>query len=302
LKALALAALAMGASGLAQAESSYYANFALEQYPTLWTDAANDSDRVTSGKWTMSNHSDTLVRARDLLGATTDPVTAPVTGELALEWGDWVAQSNMHRAGGPPFGFGSNTSIVTETGYPRDQQSVGGARVNQRSLGASITLHEPYGEGHAQATWDRSFELNAHSSITFSGIAGLGIETSEPSASAFQESFTLNDTTSFAGFAFADINNRVRTSVGASIFSAYTGNLGDIVDFDTDGTGRVTMTITNNFDTAMTGSLQVGSFVDVIATPVPEPEAYLSMIVGLGLIGAIARRKTKAAAPALTLA
>ena len=63
-----------------------------------------------------------------------------------------------------------------------------------------------------------------------------------------------------------------------------------------DGTGKSVLTTINLATGAAT---KVGDFVGTIngltVAPVPEPETYAMLIAGLGLIGAVSRRRNKKA-------
>jgi hypothetical protein len=155
--------------------------------------------------------------------------------------------------------------------------------------------------GFARATWTRDFSLDAHSSFTFSGLATIGIsgDASPLDASTF---FNLDAAQSFASLTLADAAERVRTSISATISSLFTGSLSDIFAYNIGPNGLLSLTISNHGDTALTGTLGAGSYVNVataVAAPVPEPAAILSMLVGVGFVGAAARKRLRAKAKAL---
>jgi hypothetical protein len=306
LKICALAVMAFGASGLAQAEASYSAGFTLTNnlLPALATGNAglDNPNYAYPGTWTGVSLKDARVDTLDLLSSTTDPVS----GELIPTWGNAGHSDNMHRSGGP--GLGESHAHIP-SGL---SDSYGEAGVYPIGLDAEVKLQKDAGKGTAKATWQRDFSLNAYASFTFSGLATVGITDPLNAPLNASTSFLENADKSFASLSLADAADRVRTSISASIFGL-TGIGAGIFSYATDPSGLLSLTITNPFATAINGTLQAGTYVDVtslpgatlsLASPVPEPSTYLTMVLGLGIVGAMTRRKSKpaSASPAPALA
>jgi hypothetical protein len=305
LKICALAIAALGASGLAQAEAAYSAGFTLTNnfLPPLATGTGLDNPNYAyAGTWTGVSLKDARVDTQDLLSSTRDPVS----GNLIPTWGNAGHSDNMHRAGGPGMG---ESHAHTPSGF---YETHGESGVYPTGLGAEIRLQKDAGKGKAQATWQRDFSLNAYGSFTFSGLAKVGITDPLNTPLSASTSFLENSDKSFASLTLADAADRVRTSISASLFGL-TGIGSGIFSYATDPSGLLSLTVTNPFATAINGTLQAGTFVDVtslpggtlsLASPVPEPSTYLTMVLGLGIVGAMTRRKAKraSASPAPALA
>jgi len=81
-----------------------------------------------------------------------------------------------------------------------------------------------------------------------------------------------------------DLFDRVRTTIGASIWSLGAG-LNDVFSYSVGSGGLLALTIINHSDSVPCGSLSAGSFVTV-SPPVPEPKAWLLLLLLLLLAGA----------------
>lgn len=154
------------------------------------------------------------------------------------------------------------------------------------SMGASGTIPETGGQIGAVAKWQNEFEIDPGATFTFSGIAGLSIY---GDAAPLQpvSSIIASDMLSFASLAYADAADRVGFGLGAWLDRA--GGLFSL----TNNAGRVSLSITNNTASLLTGTLRVASYVNVtsIASPAPEPETYAMLLLGLAVVGATARRR-----------
>lgn len=277
---LALAVAASFISPLAHAAADYSAHFELteQRLPTLLTGTGLDGPDSVAGSWTSPNRTDAVVETRTAPGAT-------------LNHSD-----NMHTAGGPPLQMGQTRAQVYEAVSP----ATGAASVYYTNLGASLQMPTSDATGFAHATWNRDFSLDARSSFTFSGLASIGIS-GDASPLVADTFFNLDAAQSFASLTLADAADRVRTSISASISSMFSGSLSDIFSYSIGPNGLLSLTVTNRGDTALTGTLGAGSYVNV-AAPVPEPAAVLSMLVGVGFVGAAARRRQRNKAQAEALA
>jgi hypothetical protein len=289
LKICALAILALGVSGLAQASGSYDAGFTLlgGRLPNLLTGSAMDDPSVPApGSWVQGAVRNAWVSTADLLpGSDGTP-----------DWGNAQYGPGMHNAGNAPTSLGE---IHSRT-YSGFAETYGSASVYWDKIGAGITLQGDAGRGTAEASWTRNFSLDAHSSFTFAGLGSLGITDPLGAPLNAATSFALNADQSFASLTLADAADRVRTSISASIFGL-SGIGSGFFSHATDANGLMSLTISNPYDTAISGSLQAGTYVNMLsfggapslASPVPEPSTYLTLVLGLGIVGAVARRKRK---------
>jgi hypothetical protein len=284
---VALAALAFGSASLAQATTaSYSAGFTLEAgLPRLLSGNPNfDGPDSLPGRWTSIGANNAEVRSTDLLSTSVDPDT----GAVVPNWGTTNYSANRNRSSGPPFSMGQSFAHVPGPGQV--SQTTGYASVGWSSLTALVEQNGFKSESTAAASWQREFSLDAHSSFTFSGIATLGLSGDAGPLDAIT-TFDLGAGSSFASLTLGDVLGRVRTSIGATISDMQAG-LGNIFSYSQGPNGLLSLTITNNGDTELRGSLNAGSYVSV-AAPVPEPEVWASMLLGLGLMGSVLRKRAK---------
>ena len=100
-----------------------------------------------------------------------------------------------------------------------------------------------------------------------------------------QSAFQAADT-SFAEGVFLslrDVWGRVSAGIGASLFG-----VGGQVTHTTGPDGLLSLTITNHGDTPLAGRLSAEAFslMRPLASPVPEPAVWLSMVLGWGAVAA----------------
>jgi hypothetical protein len=272
LKVLTFAIFTLLGSTLAQANDDNSAKFQVISSPTFRLDNTPDSANST-GLWTSLNNTHTSVDTRELI----DPATG--------QWSDWTHRNDMHRVSGPPLGLGENEAVAS-TPYGNAY-----AAVNLNSLGTAINANPTHIiEGRGLATWDRTFQLNANSSATFSGLVNLNLggQNALPSLASFS-STNLSANSLQGSLAFENPSHDVGTRLTATVNSPLS-NPAQVFSYSSDQNGVMSLTITNTSNNAISGSLGLSSWVN-ITSPVPEPAAYLSMLLGLGIVGAMARRK-----------
>jgi hypothetical protein len=161
--------------------------------------------------------------------------------------------------------------------------------VYNNGLTSKVDLTADYGRGDTYAGWTRKFSLDAHSAVTFSGIGSLGVNGQTlASPVVFDDGTRASSGESFASLTMADAYSKVSLSAIANSL------LGGTFSYTTDSTGLMSLTVKNSLDTALTGSFTVGT--SVLVSAVPEPATYLSLLLGLGVLGAVARKKNKAPA------
>ena len=281
-----VAALACGITSFAHADTTYNAGFVLQdgRLPFLRTGSPSfDGPHSLNGAWVGYGNIDATANSRDLLSSTVNPVT----GALEHTWGPSNHSDNMHRAGGPPIFMGeSNAYIYGPNDWTHTNAT---AYVGWSSLGASVGLTDRLADANTRATFTRDFSLDAHSSFTFSGFATIDIV---GDANPLSAGTTYDSNGSFASLTLGDLFGRVRTTIGATIWGVGAG-LSDIFSYSVGPGGLLSLTITNTGDTALLGSVNAGSYVNV-SPPIPEPETWLLLLAGAGIVGYTARKRKAA--------
>jgi len=285
LSRLAVVSAACCITSLAQADTTYSANFTLQgNLPMLRTGSPMwDGPQSLPGEWSSWNRIDAAVNSRDLLSSGVNPAS----GALEQTWGQQNHSDNMHRAGGPPLTMGESEAHIH--GSNDWTHTTATASVDWRSLRSAVTLTDRYADADSHATWSRDFSLDAHSSFTFSGLATVGISGDSNPLSA---ATTFNSNDSFASLTLGDLFGRVRTTIGANIWDIGSG-VSNLFNYSVGPGGLLALTITNNGDSALRGSLNAGSYVAVSA-PIPEPETWLLLLAGVGIVGFTARKRKPA--------
>ncbi|WP_457331109.1 PEP-CTERM sorting domain-containing protein [Rhizobacter sp. P5_C2] len=170
-------------------------------------------------------------------------------------------------------------------------------------LQADATRPQRWDDAAAGVNWDRTFSLLPNTSITFSGTATLGADRLWPTQTTFEASPNLNAQYANRGVlgfhSVADDGQGWRNgiSVVARIMnfdprlpagSPSLGRLGSVDDFaySNDEEGHVSLTLFNHSDELMFTNLSIGVFASAPYIPaVPEPAAWLTMLLGLGALG-----------------
>jgi len=236
------------------------------------------------------------INTSEQTGGTFDPVT----GIFEPTW-KLVSERRGSEPGFVALGFESQRNIegVDATVY-------GNVQARQSRVLTAMHLTDDTGAGIAHAIWDRAFVLAPGASATFSGVAqlsvqGIGIE---PLGTLVAANGTMTPDNflqlgmpgdAYGSVSLADAAGRVSSRMGVSFSGDLSGAPQDALRYTTDvGTGLMSLTLTN----ATTGNFTGNFFVDsvtrvVLASPVPEPETYASLLVGLGVVGGMSRRKKK---------
>jgi hypothetical protein len=281
LHTLALALISLSATSVtlanAPGDSVYGAGFTLSNTPNLKVGSSiMDEGRDTVGSWTSGNNANATVNLREMTDSG---------------WGPSMRSENIHRAGGFPLGMGDTNAFAGS----------GSAGVTTKSLGA--TVRDNAGstlEGTTVAEWSRNFSIDAHASFTFSGTASLTFAGQKLFPGLGQDIFASTGSSSYNFLQASDATHTVETRLSAYLDSydadAVIGVKGTQIkeqffSFTTNKqTGEMSLTINNIGNTALTGTLGINSTVSMTSA-VPEPSTYLSMLLGLGIVGAMTRRK-----------
>jgi len=300
--ALAAAMLLTGAMGSAQAQSDYAAGFrdASDNLGAYGSSAA--SHWLNGGEGSVGGS----IYTYEQNGGTFDPVT----GIFEPTWKAAGAESRSE----PAF-YGMD--LQARQHYAGEDFTIfGEVTARTASLQTALHLAGDTGAGTAHARWLRDFVLASGESATLSGVAllsvqGTGIDPlgslvashgSEPSAEFFGR-VALNPGEGFSSVGLADAAGRVASRIGVAFSGELVGNP-DAIHYTTDAaTGLMSLTVTNATASSFTGTFLVDSFSHVVlASPVPEPETYASLLVGLWVVGGMSRRKKKVAAPDVGMA
>ena len=264
LKSMAFCALAIGIFGTAQAQSSSTVNFTLTAPIALSTGIASiDAGRDTVGTW-ITDHRPNQSYWDYTYGMPTSIFLAGGIGQMGdpyfhdprifLPKGDGLSAEFQN---GEAASYKVDRARVSESVWMNDKT------IEARALAQdSIAPLKAYAESH----WTRAFELNPHSSFTVSGLLSFNGVGTDPSA--FIDGQYVND-----------------FNLDGSIAR------GGRVEYHSDNSGLVSATFFNPGDTPLLGRLNVEIAAGVSA--VPEPSVYLSMLVGLGIVGGIAGKRQK---------
>jgi hypothetical protein len=260
------------------------ASFALVGTPDLRTGMAMfDSGRTTVGSWTSGNKTDTLVMGRELTDSG---------------WSSWQGDANRNKSGGPPLWMGENVANLNRG------PTTGSAGVFYTNLGASLAATPSARvEASTNASWSRDFQLDAHSSLTFSGMATLSIGGGNlfdaypkpPSPSSHPAPVSIGfDADHGYGYSRRWWSDNAEHTIGTAVTGSLRDsslNPADVFSYSASSyTGAMTLTVTNTSDVPIFGTLGANSWAN-ITSAVPEPETYATLLVGLGVVGAVARRR-----------
>lgn len=163
--------------------------------------------------------------------------------------------------------------------------SFGGGAFDGESLPAGALDFSTFGTGYLQfsITVENGWELDAQSLVVRAAtlLYGSGIE-------------LRSSADSFASSLHSSVLN-----TGYPNYNTYTANLGTVTALQ-NLTGTTTFRLygTSAFGDAQfaVDSLALSGELGPVAAPVPEPETYALMLAGLGVVGAMARRRRARAA------
>lgn len=251
-----------------QAQSSFGSGFTVTQQPPVGA-----PDPTAPARWV------------DNTFRLPDSASAHVVDQVGFEngvpvWGTEMGRGNSDSEFVMVYGEGLRTGIYASAHvtYPFNQ-----------SMSAGGSIPETGGQIGAVAKWQNEFEIDPGATFTFAGIAGLSVY---GDAAPLQpvSSIVSSDLLSFASLAYADATDRVGFGL-----TAWADRLGGLFSL-TNNAGLVSLSITNNTASLLTGTLRVASYVNVtsIASPAPEPETYAMLLLGLAVVGAAAKRRKAA--------
>jgi len=318
---LAVAVLAFGVSGMAQAGTPYSASLDLTVLPSL-DDHDADTQAPVIGRWLdYYNKTKTSAHTLDHLQTTWQPDMSqggPGHWDTRLS-NERNAYAEQFSNAGAPFGNGSNTSSIGE-GMIHSRAEASGS-----TLSSVLDFGAKYGSDYAGSDWSRQFMLMPHASLTISAVGRIstpGLNGQPLTWSSFSEgsprSSDMQEASYRVGFQTRDTrrDDAMGSDVGAQV-SLSARLLGDHLNQDTSGlfqshidadTGLMSLTLTNNSDHRWEGVLSAETSVSALLTPltlgmpspVPEPDTWACLALGLGVMGTAARRKHQAALRAAT--
>ena len=166
------------------------------------------------------------------------------------------------------------SGLVTGAGFAENR---GGNAANVTlTLGSTIELTRPDGSTLvvANPVFDKTYRLGGYDRVLdFGGTSGVHTGTVEASSAESFLSSNASDFSLFSGNGFIELG---LSALGTS-FAKGPGN------------------VTSGFDTLASGAVQVTYDYTPFVVEVPEPATLATMLAGLGLMGAVRRRKAKQA-------
>lgn len=265
IRLLAVLATALAFVAPVQAQSSYSSGFRVTERPPV---GPNNPSDPAPARW-----SDNQFLQADSARASVRDQVGFVDGEPVWDSGIGNYDPEFVQVFGKDLATGINANA--HVSYPFAP-----------FMSASGEMPASGGQISARAKWENGFEIDPGATFTFSGIAGLSIY-GDAAPLMPVSSIIASDMLSFASLAYADAADRVGFGLGAWLDRA--GGLFSL----TNNAGLVSLSITNNTASLLTGTLRVASYVNVtsIASPAPEPETFAMLLLGLAVVGATARRR-----------
>ena len=274
-----LTSLAMGAQAI-PLDTRFDASWSLAE-PTFINGLGGGGSTAAAGAWASDIQTSTFVAS--------GPDFSGGAGNTSQGHSQSLGGTSVENTSSIPWAIGAPWSVS--------------ATVDAHTLTASGVLSLNSGYAESIAMWHRDFTLNPHSSVRFGGV--FSGEVTGPGQSGFaphpsiqtfedQHRFEGPDPDTFYSYTSLRINdrqdpqgNQLSIFLGATVFGPQPQ--GGHITYDMNPTGLVSMTIANGSSAVVSGSLDAS--VKVFAMPaVPEPATQLSLLAGLGVIGAAARR------------
>ena len=285
--AIALTLVASAASGLAQAQADYSVSLRLDGFDALRTGPTYDP----------------------VHGTTIFPPNNPATHGT---WGSGIAHQNISvqsQAGAAEFSGVQDTDLspsglivpdaeLHSTLFTNAHQDGISTSAQITSTGPLVSAALPAAGGHVEssAKWGLYFNVDPHSSLTLSATSLFSASGLHSVFPALIPSSNFNSNASSLAMSFSDTAGQFRNGFQVDLDSSlasYAGVLSYSID---DAAHSMSFTIKNDGNDALNAHLNAFSALNInlaAAAPVPEPAAISTLLLGLGVLGAMARRRQK---------
>jgi len=282
-KALAVAITALAATTGAHAQADYSIHLGYG----LPLDYGGQDDPTLPGFLNSMGINHGSVFTQDQIGSTLTEQggTVPVWGPTS------------HRDTGGPGNIDNSISTGRATMAWATSETF--TRMGVGGLDVGISLPATGGQASAQDDRYLGFQLNPHSSITYTsystfnalGADAIPVGALQASSLAEAQGLTLS---------LADDNGHFQTSIWARIGNPDLPPLpGLFTHTENAQTGLLSMTITNDQDFPLLGTYGfAGSVQGSFVAAVPEPGMASSLLLGLSMMGFLVRRSKRAASAA----
>jgi hypothetical protein len=294
------------ATGMVHAQPDLYkSSFTLKQGSAFATsDPIFGAGATSVGRWNGENYQSMSITTTDF-NTSTGQFSDSLESQIDFESG----------GNGSLFGTPLNLSSAAPSTGILAQTSV-----NASALSVVVNTQKTQGTGYAMTHWERSFVLDANASVNFSGVANLNYSDKafETTSKFTPEQFRLlggSNASKEAILNFSDVSGTLGVDLSASVYGQTRG-IGPLrpdgsgslehASFDAKFSysvtpeGLISITVTNPYNTALNGSFSADTWARIVTpaaanayavSAVPEPAEYLSLMVGLGIVGAMAKRK-----------
>jgi PEP-CTERM motif len=286
-KAFTACALALMAFNPAQAATAS-TNFTLDSSTPIFSFNAPPADpTAVAGQWRTDNIFYANTRTSPAKEASLFSSTLPPSATAGAAFG--TAQGGI---------ASSAEGITTDVKY----------QVGSISTAVTVSDRAVRTNANMSAVWSRAYQLSPNASLTFSGTTTLrDIGTQGPidfSFSTIAQTDPLNQRIGSAYLSGNSVNNGIYLSailtdcdftVGCPPPNGSLLDTSGAFSYKTSPEGVFSLTISNTLDTTAYGNLRLNINTIALASAVPEPQTYLLMLAGLGLVGAAIRKRNKAA-------